>query len=274
MPPRKRRQDSDGLEKPKPPAKTARKKSDKQPSKKAAQVAPGEALVMLGDGAEQRLQWFDKYQDKSEEHPTPTIGPEGLEQMCSDVGIPIDGLEILIVAWQMEAKRMGFFTLEEWQHGMGKLGAFSKSSLKASLLPFQKIHESAQQANLRDLYKFAFDFAKESHQRTLPVEMGKVALQVPIRIAQPLMDANDTAHAPAIGLWKLILPAERFPLMGMFLDYLESKEPVKVITRDQWMQFLDFIRAVKPNLDGYEEDGAWPGLLDDFVAWKRADAEQ
>ncbi|PPR03541.1 hypothetical protein CVT24_007026 [Panaeolus cyanescens] len=36
------------------------------------------------------------------------------------------------------------------------------------------------------------------------------------------------------------------------------------------MEMLEFCETVNPNLDNYEADGAWPTLLDDFVAWKHA----
>ncbi|KAJ7460969.1 hypothetical protein B0H11DRAFT_158919 [Mycena galericulata] len=34
-------------------------------------------------------------------------------------------------------------------------------------------------------------------------------------------------------------------------------------------QMLEFCRTVNPTLQDYEADGAWPTLLDDFVAWKK-----
>ena len=34
---------------------------------------------------------------------------------------------------------------------------------------------------------------------------------------------------------------------------------------------LEFCQTVKPSLEGYEEDAAWPTLLDDFVTWKKGD---
>ena len=56
-----------------------------------------------------------------------------------------------------------------------------------------------------------------------------------------------------------------FPYFCEFLD--ESK--YKVINKDQWSNVLEFSRSVSPDLKNYDEDGAWPVLLDEFVEWSR-----
>jgi len=32
---------------------------------------------------------------------------------------------------------------------------------------------------------------------------------------------------------------------------------------------LEFCKSVQPTLNDYEDDGAWPTLLNDFVSWKK-----
>ena len=50
-----------------------------------------------------------------------TIGAEGLEKLCADAEVPMDGAQPLLLAWQLDAKEMGSFTREEWSRGMEKL---------------------------------------------------------------------------------------------------------------------------------------------------------
>jgi len=38
---------------------------------------------------------------------------------------------------------------------------------------------------------------------------------------------------------------------------------------DEWMMILQFVRQVKPDVSNYQDDGAWPLLLDEYVEWKR-----
>ncbi|KAK7807958.1 hypothetical protein U0070_003030 [Myodes glareolus] len=41
----------------------------------------------------------------------------------------------------------------------------------------------------------------------------------------------------------------------------------KVINKDQWCNVLEFSRTISLDLSNYDEDGAWPVLLDEFVEW-------
>ncbi|KAJ7168307.1 DUF298-domain-containing protein [Mycena crocata] len=49
----------------------------------------------------------------------------------------------------------------------------------------------------------------------------------------------------------------------------EEKATYKATNKDLWSMMLEFCRTVKPTLHDYEAEGAWPTLLDDFVAWKK-----
>jgi len=38
---------------------------------------------------------------------------------------------------------------------------------------------------------------------------------------------------------------------------------------DEWVMLLQFVRQVKPDVSNFQDDGAWPLLLDEYVEWKR-----
>jgi len=38
---------------------------------------------------------------------------------------------------------------------------------------------------------------------------------------------------------------------------------------DQWMNILEFCRTIKGDLSNYDENGAWPVLLDEYCEWIR-----
>jgi DCN1-like protein 1/2 len=44
----------------------------------------------------------------------------------------------------------------------------------------------------------------------------------------------------------------------------------KAISRDTWNQLFDFVVTVNDQLDKFDPDGAWPVLIDDFVAYMKA----
>ena len=52
------------------------------------------------------------------------IGPEGIEQICLLLNIDITSIDILLIAFKLNAAQMGFFTLNEWTSGMQKLQYF------------------------------------------------------------------------------------------------------------------------------------------------------
>lgn len=61
---------------------------------------------------------FDSYADEDEPD---VIGPEGLERLCGDAGVPMDGVGPLVFAWLVGAKEMGKIARAEWEKGMGAM---------------------------------------------------------------------------------------------------------------------------------------------------------
>ncbi|KIK10997.1 hypothetical protein PISMIDRAFT_690660 [Pisolithus microcarpus 441] len=50
---------------------------------------------------------------------------------------------------------------------------------------------------------------------------------------------------------------------------MEESSSYRGANKDIWNMVYEFCRTIHPNLDNYEDDAAWPTLLDDFVSWKR-----
>ena len=79
----------------------------------------------------------------------------------------------------------------------------------------------------------------------------------------------------AIIYWKMLFSAPGIPWesagtnwLDLWTEYLE-KNWTKTVSKDMWNQTAEF--AMKSRNDGalrfYSEDGAWPSVIDDFVAW-------
>lgn len=56
----------------------------------------------------------------------------------------------------------------------------------------------------------------------------------------------------AVILWTMLL-GDRFPVVHEFASFIQEKAPVKVINRDQWNSFLDFVST---DLSSYDESSA------------------
>eukprot|EP00043_Microstomoeca_roanoka_P007847 m.75879 g.75879 ORF g.75879 m.75879 type:complete len:120 (+) comp14001_c0_seq2:124-483(+) len=97
----------------------------------------------------------------------------------------------------------------------------------------------------KDVYRFAYGYARTS----MPV----------------LQKSLDTATAKEM---MALLLKDRWPLLSDFFRFLDESE-TKIINKDQWQSVLEFSQVVSPTFEGYNDDGAWPVLLDEFVEWHR-----
>jgi len=168
------------------------------------------------------------------------IGPEGIEKFCEDLQVEPENIVMLVLAWKMDAKRMGYFTLREWMKGMQELQCDSTSKVRNKLDYLRSLLND--QSNFKNIYRYAFDFAKDKDQRSCDIETAKAMLQ--------------------------LLLGKHWPLFPSFYQFLDQSK-YKVINKDQWCNVLEFSRSININLTNYDEDGAWPVLLDEFVDWYR-----
>lgn len=49
------------------------------------------------------------------------VDPEGMEKFCEDIAVEPENVVMLVIAHQLGAKQMGYFTLDEWKRGMSSL---------------------------------------------------------------------------------------------------------------------------------------------------------
>ena len=97
---------------------------------------------------------------------------------------------------------------------------------------------------MHELYKWAFAFATEHGKKNVEI-------------------------ATAIALWGLFLGSKCKFLekWGVFLEGKEERKELIVITRDVWDLFYDLVKQTSGNMENFEDDGAWPVLIDEFVAF-------
>ncbi|EFA85160.1 hypothetical protein PPL_02160 [Heterostelium album PN500] len=197
-------------------------KSEQPVVKKVAAVSPLASL-------------FDKYKDAEEPN---CIGPDGVTKFCEDLGFAPDSIQVLILAWQMNASKMGYFTFEEFKKGFEKLHCTDLIQLKKELQGFSHTIK-VDPAKFAELYKFSFGFASE------------------------IVNKKSVELAIAAEMLELVIPDG--PHTKTFISFLNSTKNYKVINKDQWICFLEFSKTVKEDLSNYDEYEAWPLLIDEFV---------
>jgi len=180
-------------------------------------------------------EFFEKYKEPD----NPQIGPEGIEALCKDIGVEPDNVVMLVFAWHLNAQSMGYFKKDEFITGLQTLGVDSVERLKSQLGVFRS--ELDDPSKYKEIYRYAFGFAKEKESKILDLTMSDELIN--------------------------LLMGGRFPHAEKLRQFLKEQTTYKSINLDQWMNILEFSRTIKADLSNYDENGAWPVLLDEFCAW-------
>ncbi|KAI3927114.1 hypothetical protein MKX01_029882 [Papaver californicum] len=181
-------------------------------------------------------QLFDLYANEA----TNTIEPDGIELLCSDLGIEHNDVRILMLAWKMSAAKMGYFTRDEWRNGLAALKADSMNTLSKALTKLEKKFKKAFENKFLKFYPYAFQYC-------LTADMQR-----------------DVDKESICKLLDIVL-GSRFPAqVGKLVEYLKIQTEYKVIN---WMGFYRFCKDVSfPDMTNYgEDDGFYPLILDNFV---------
>ncbi|ETW07723.1 hypothetical protein H310_02170 [Aphanomyces invadans] len=166
------------------------------------------------------------------------MSDDGIFLLCEHLGIDAQDPVMLALAYHMNAMTMSEFTKAEFVHGLKALKCHSVNDLKEKL-PLLRKHLTSDRALFSKIYGHTFSFAKEPDQRSMAIDT-------------------------ALELWEILLPAH-FGLLKPWLAYVKAHQK-NAISRDVWMQLLEFSNQVASDLSNYDENGAWPVLIDDFVA--------
>ncbi|GLT91514.1 hypothetical protein SLE2022_093970 [Rubroshorea leprosula] len=164
---------------------------------------------------------------------------DGITLLCNDLQVDPQDIVMLVVSWHMKAATMCEFSKQEFIGGLQALGIDSLEKFRERI-PFMR-SELKDEQKFREIYNFAFGWAKEKGQKSL---------------------ALDTA----IGMWQLLFAEKHWPLVDHWCQFLQARHN-KAISRDTWSQLLEFARTIDPALSNYDAEGAWPYLIDEFVEY-------
>ncbi|KAK1440096.1 hypothetical protein QVD17_05921 [Tagetes erecta] len=178
---------------------------------------------------------YNKYKDPYAD----MIMADGISNLCTDLQVDPQDIVMLVVSWHMKAATMCEFSKQEFVGGLQSLGIDSLEKFRERIPSMRA--ELQDDQKFKEIYNFAFGWAKEKGQKSL---------------------ALDTA----IGMWQLLFEENRWPLVDHWCQFLQARHN-KAISRDTWSQLLEFARSVDPTLSNYDADGAWPYLIDEFVEY-------
>ena len=220
-----------------PPIKRQTNGDSKRP---AANMGGANSVVLGRELSEAKMAaLFDSYRDEEED----AMLEDGIERFCSDLGVQPDEFIVLVIAWKCQAARMCRFSREEFLTG---LRSMQVDSIKGLQNRFHELKaEIRSRSQFKDFYRWTYKFGLDldSGQRTLPLEM-------------------------AVILWRLVFSQNPPPVLDHWLEFLEKHLNLRGIPKDTWDMFLNFTEQVGEDLSSYDDNEAWPSLLDDFVEFE------
>ncbi|KAJ3217463.1 DCN1-like protein 1 [Dinochytrium kinnereticum] len=164
------------------------------------------------------------------------IGIEGTEQLCEALEVDPTDIVTLVLAWHLKCENACEFKRDGWIQGWTALGCDSLEKMKGAILIFRK--ELENEAAFKEIYQFAFNFAKQDGQRSLALDQ-------------------------AVAYWGLLLDGQ-FQYLDLWTEYVQEHYK-KSISKDTWNLFLDFVRTSEEKFNNHDSDGAWPVLIDEFA---------
>lgn len=170
------------------------------------------------------------------------IMSEGIERLCNDIEVSTLDPVTLSLCFHMNAKQMGVFTREEFVTGLTSLNVDSVEKLKL-VIPTLRA-DLADPTECKKVYAFTFGFALDQFQKHLPMGL-------------------------AAEFWKLLLKPH-FALLVDWIAFVEANHAESSLRRDDWMMIFDLATMVKPDLSNYDDEPAWPVMLDNFVEHVRS----
>ncbi|KAH1024437.1 hypothetical protein HUJ05_003922 [Dendroctonus ponderosae] len=185
---------------------------------------------------------YIRYKDPNEPD---KISVDGIMKFLDDLGLPPESKLVLIVAWKFKAATQCEFSRDEFINGMTDLGCDTIDKLKQRLPSME--NELRDAFKFKDFYQFTFNFAKNPNQKGIDLDM-------------------------AIAYWNIVLKG-RFKFLELWCTFLQENHK-RSIPKDTWNLLLDFAQQISDDMSNYDEEGAWPVLIDDFVEWASSKSKE
>ena len=184
--------------------------------------------------------FFDAFSDDPD-----VMGAQGIVNLCAAANVEPEDPAVLAFSFALKAAHILQFTKSEFVKGCVSLRVHNAQEL-ASLVPdLRRIvaERPTTDATYKALYAWTYNWAlPEGQKKGLEVQTG-------------------------IALWRVLFTPKKFPLLEEYLVFLEKNHP-RAISKDEWNLTRQFA-PLSADVSKIEDDGAWPVVVDDFVASRK-----
>ncbi|KAI4868445.1 DUF298-domain-containing protein [Hypoxylon rubiginosum] len=201
---------------------------------------------------------FDSLRNDAEDQKD-TLGADSSMTYLQGIGVDLEGASLFLAMELVQAPTIGEITREGFVKGW-KTQPGAEAKIESHKQQFKRLVDTLGKDRdlFRKVYRYAFVVGREGDQRALSLDN-------------------------AILYWEMLFkkPGQAWVGGAAGVDWLAEwiaflrGNWTRSVSRDMWNQTFEF--AVKSREDEslgfWSEDGAWPGVVDEFVAWYRRKSE-
>ncbi|KAI0597612.1 Cullin binding-domain-containing protein [Biscogniauxia sp. FL1348] len=200
---------------------------------------------------------FDSLRNDAEDAKD-VLGADSSMSYLESLGVGLEDASLFIAMELIQAPSLGEIPRAGFVKGWAEAGVEPK--LEVQQAHFKRLVDAMPRDRelFRRVYRYAFVVGKEGDQRALSLENSLI-------------------------YWEMLFkkPGQAWVGRGTGVNWLNEwttylrENWTRSVNRDMWNQTLEFaLKSMEDeSLSFWNEDGAWPGVIDDFVAWYRRKSE-
>lgn len=205
----------------------------------------------------------------------------------SALNVSLEDPVVLCVHAGLKADSIGHVPLEKWQSGWSALKCHSIDDIKRQIQnwvkPVQTQHSYRLSEGLQMDISQGDELHSENGDASVPFAelsgsstegsiypawlLDSELMQQVYAAAFTLIKPPNTRQLPpqvAVEYWKILLAAQEWPYLWRWLQFIETPERIKGVSRDLWLQLWHFQRQYSSMNEflSHDPNEAWPTLID------------
>ncbi|KAH8653701.1 Cullin binding-domain-containing protein, partial [Xylariales sp. PMI_506] len=184
-----------------------------------------------------------------------TIGPNGAMNYLTSIGVNLEDASLFVALQIIKAESLGEIKKEGFVSGWKETNVTPSIPSQKSYLATVVSNLSNSPDSFKKVYRHTFDAGKEGGQRALTLDNALIYWDMLFK-------------SPGLA-W--VGKQSQLDWFAQWTAFLKEKYS-RTVSKDMWNMTLEFaLKSIEDeSLSFWSEDGAWPGVIDDFVAWYRA----